>query len=76
MDRLHAPIFRRLPIREFGSTLAAMNDPHVVALIYQVRLNETVDYGEANPTRETVTRKAMNDHLLTCHPLPLSAFTN
>ena len=53
-----------------------MNDPHVVALIYNVRHKESVDYGEANAIREMVTRKAINDHLLTCHPLPLSAFTN
>ena len=26
-----------------------MNDPHVAALIYQVRHNESVDYGEAKP---------------------------
>ena len=36
-------------MRGFGSTLDSMNDPHVVALIYNVRHKESVDYGEAKP---------------------------
>ena len=75
LSRCRVPL-ASLPKRGLGSTLDSMNDPHVVAVIYRVRHNETVDYGNANAIRETVTRKAMNDHLLTCHPLPLSAFTN
>ena len=41
--------FWGVPIREFGSTVSSMNDPHVVALIYNVRHKESVDYGEAKP---------------------------
>ena len=36
-------------MRGIGSTLASMNDPHIIALIYRVRHHESVDYGDAKP---------------------------